>query len=86
MALGREVRDQPGVRGNGLAQVGARGRMLPGIEGQCARDLKAVCGSPRSARRIEERAQKRHALDRLLQVTKILELAHLIVIDVVIIL
>ena len=40
--LGREARDQPGVRGNGLPQVSAHGRVLPGIEAQCARDLEAV--------------------------------------------
>lgn len=63
--LGREARDQPGVRGNGLSQVGAHGRVLPGIEAQCARDLE---------------------VDGLLQVTKVLELGHLIVIDIVIVL
>lgn len=30
--LGREARDQPGVRGNRLPQVRAHGRVLPGIE------------------------------------------------------
>jgi hypothetical protein len=40
--LGSEARNQPGVRGDGLAQVGAHGRVLPRIEAQCARDLEAV--------------------------------------------
>ena len=42
LALEREARDQSRVRRNGLTQISAHCRVLPGIEGQCARDLKAV--------------------------------------------
>jgi hypothetical protein len=38
----RELRNQIGVGGDGLAQVGSHGLMMPRIEAEHARDLKAV--------------------------------------------
>ena len=79
--------------GISLGSAGTGSRKLVPVVG-CCQGSKAsapatlkLCVAPLGQPGESKRGRKkRHALDRLLQVTKILELAHLIVIDVVIIL